>query len=69
MTGDDIVGALWVVNIVAGILGVMFDTCKENTFREKVVVFIKYSIIWPYTLFLIIYNILIKGLKKDIEKK
>ena len=68
MTGDDIVGALWVVNIVAGILGVMFDTSKENTFREKVVVFIKHSIIWPYTFFLIIYNTLIKGLKKILKR-
>jgi hypothetical protein len=68
MTGDDVLGALWVINIVAGILGVMFDTSKENTFREKVVVFIKYSIIWPYTFLLIIYNLFIKWQKKDIEK-
>jgi len=68
MSGDDVVGALWVINIVAGILGVMFDTSKENTYREKVVVFIKYCIIWPFTLLQIIYNTLIKGRKKDIEK-
>jgi len=68
MTGDDVFGALWVINIVAGILGVMFDTKKENTFREKGVVFIKYSIIWPYTLLLIIYDLLIKVQKKDIKK-
>ena len=67
MTGDDVVGALWVINIVAGILGVMFDTSKENIFRKKVIVFIKYSIIWPYTLFQIIYHLLIKRRKKDIE--
>jgi hypothetical protein len=68
MSGDDVVGALWVINIVAGILGVMFDTSKENTYREKVVVFIKYCIIWPFTLLQIIYNTLIKRRKKDIEK-
>ena len=68
MSGDDVIGALWVINIVAGILGVMFDTSKENTYREKVVVFIKYCIIWPFTLLQIIYNTLIKGRKKDIEK-
>jgi hypothetical protein len=67
MTGDDVVGALWVINIVAGILGVMFDTSKENIFRKKAIVFIKYSIIWPYTLFQIIYHLLIKRRKKDIE--
>jgi hypothetical protein len=68
MTGDNVVGALWAINIVAGILGVMFDTSKENTFREKVVVFFKYSIIWPYTFFQIIYYKLIKERKSDIEK-
>ena len=60
MTGDDGLGVMMVINIVAGILGVMFDTIKENTFREKVVVFIKHSIIWPYTLIQIIYYKLIK---------
>ena len=60
MAGDDIVGAFWVINIVAGILGVMLGTKKEITFQEKAFVFIKYSIIWPYTLFQIIYHKLIK---------
>jgi hypothetical protein len=60
MTGDDGLGVMMVINIVAGILGVMFDTSKENTFREKVLVFFKYTFIWPYTLIQIIYYKLIK---------
>ena len=68
MTGDDVVGALWLINVVAGILGVMFDTNKEDIFRVKLVVFTKYSIIWPYTLLQIIYYKLIKERKSDREK-
>jgi hypothetical protein len=60
MPGDDGLGLIMVINIVAGILGVMFDTIKENTLREKVFVFFKYTFIWPYTLVQIIYYKLIK---------
>ena len=68
MTGDDFFGALWLVNITAGILGVMFNTNKEETFHVKVIIFIKYSIIWPYTIFQIIFNKFIKGRRSNLEK-
>ena len=67
MTGDDGLGVIMVINIVAGILGVMFDTSKENTFREKVFVFFKYTFIWPYTLVKIIYYKLTKQSIKSMR--